>query len=660
MTDKSRRAFLTLGSVAVAAGFAGVSRAQTGAAVAASQPPSIDVLAGAPAIEDIALSPSGAQVAFITEKDDDKSLIVFTVADNALKRMIIGKGKVRGLLWADEDHVVVSYSQTTSLRGKLKGNHEVSLASVINIRTGSVTNLFSGMSDFYNTVAGGIYRIKIGNDAFVAAASYRTDPGADQPLCLYRFAPGKSVGQPLCEMPGNVETFVLTSEGRVAAYSTFDEVSKLWSLYYNVGKSPGNSVFKSVFDIKEPIDTPSLKGLGRDGASVVVQMADAARSGKHYQIAADGVLNGPLDDSGAVSSAALFHPTTWRLAGFARDNDWFTYDYDDPVLKKLAASVAVAIGDDERYAIADFADDPRKMILYAEGEGNAGTYYYADFSVGDAHQIATRYVGLPAEWVSQKQPIAYQAADGLTIHGYVTVPPNRTGAKNLPLVVLPHGGPEARDHIDFDWQVQCLASRGYAVLQPNFRGSTGYGRAFVDAAHGEFGRKMQSDLSDGVGYLATQGLIDPKRTAIMGASYGGYAALAGATLGTGYTCAVAIAAVSDPDSFVDYVADRQADDRWSSAVLYWRQLMGEPKSYRDISPLHQAAHAGCPILLIHGSDDTVVPVDQSVRMNKALKDNGKDVELVTFKGQDHWETNYSARVEMMKVALAFLQKHNPA
>ena len=113
------------------------------------------------------------------------------------------------------------------------------------------------------------------------------------------------------------------------------------------------------------------------------------------------------------------------------------------------------------------------------------------------------------------------------------------GPKGLPLVVLPHGGPEARDYIDFDWQTQTLASRGYAVLQPNFRGSTGYGESFVAAGHGEWGRKMQTDLSDGVRHLVSQGIVDAKRVAIFGASYGGYAALAGATLDVGvYNCAV--------------------------------------------------------------------------------------------------------------------------
>jgi len=180
------------------------------------------------------------------------------------------------------------------------------------------------------------------------------------------------------------------------------------------------------------------------------------------------------------------------------------------------------------------------------------------------------------------------------------------------------------------------------------------------AGHGEFGRKMQTDLSDGVRYLVKKGMVDPKRVAIMGASYGGYAALAGATLDPGiYNCAISIAGVADPASFVSFIAEK-TDSRSSSGVLYWKQFMGDPKLYDEISPVKQAARASCPILLIHGTDDTVVPIGQSRRMESALKRAGKPVEFITYKGQDHWETVGSSRIEMMKAALAFIEKHNPA
>jgi len=248
----------------------------------------------------------------------------------------------------------------------------------------------------------------------------------------------------------------------------------------------------------------------------------------------------------------------------------------------------------------------------------------------------------------------------LQIHAYLTLPPFRE-AKNLPLVVLPHGGPQSRDYGDFDWKDQALASRGYAVLQPNFRGSTGYGVHFVDAGHDEWGRKMQTDLTDGIAYLAGQGIIDKSRVAIVGASYGGYAALAGATLDQGvYRCAVSIAGVADVKTMLDYEIFLSSEGKHGETVKYWQKFLGEAKLYDDISPAQQADRAYCPILLIHGRDDTVVPFKQSDLMSKALKRAGKVYELIVYDNQDHWETIEASRIDMIEHVLAFLMQHNPA
>jgi dipeptidyl aminopeptidase/acylaminoacyl peptidase len=319
-------------------------------------------------------------------------------------------------------------------------------------------------------------------------------------------------------------------------------------------------------------------------------------------------------------------------------------------MNKLEAAQTQMLGEGVRHRAVSYAEDPRKMIIYTESATDAGIYVLCDFVTGDISDIAINYEALPEEWITQKQSVQYKAADGLEIHGYLTLPPFRD-AKNLPLVVLPHGGPRSRDFINFDWQSQCLAAHGYAVLQPNFRGSSGYGADFLAAGNGEWGRKMQTDLSDGVRHLVSKGLIDPRRVAILGASYGGYAALAGATLDQGvYRCAI---------SMIDFERDfTNSSD--AARIVYWKTLMGDPKAYDAISPARQAAKAYCPILLIHGSDDTVVPVEQSHRMEKALKSAGRPVTLITYTGQDHWETQGSSRIEMMKEVLRFLSNHNPA
>ncbi len=173
--------------------------------------------------------------------------------------------------------------------------------------------------------------------------------------------------------------------------------------------------------------------------------------------------------------------------------------------------------------------------------------------------------------------VDYRASDGLALRGVLTLPPGRR-PKALALVVLPHGGPEERDYPRFDWWAQAFASRGYAVFQPNFRGSSGYGVQFRNAGLGEWGRKMQTDISDGVADLAKKGIVDPKRACIVGGSYGGYAALAGVTVQQGlYRCAVSVAGVADLSDMLIYEHKASASTS-SSSIRYWRAFMGATSS----------------------------------------------------------------------------------
>jgi dipeptidyl aminopeptidase/acylaminoacyl peptidase len=242
--------------------------------------------------------------------------------------------------------------------------------------------------------------------------------------------------------------------------------------------------------------------------------------------------------------------------------------------------------------------------------------------------------------------------------GILTLPPGRE-AKNLPVILFPHGGPNARDEAEFDWWAQAFASRGYAVFQPNFRGSTGRSAVFRLAGNGEWGRKMQTDISDGLAELVRQGIVDPTRACIMGASYGGYAALAGVTLQHGlYRCSVAVAPVSDLKDF-DATRYRESGDN-KMVRSSWRELLGDPKNFNEVSPRRHAAQADAPVLLIHGKDDTVVNFSQSQAMADALKDAGRPYEMVVLRQEDHWLSRSETRKQMLEAAMAFVQRYNPA
>jgi dipeptidyl aminopeptidase/acylaminoacyl peptidase len=316
----------------------------------------------------------------------------------------------------------------------------------------------------------------------------------------------------------------------------------------------------------------------------------------------------------------------------------------------------------ETVNLESWSDDRSRIIVHVTGRSDGDAYELVDLPSDTVVPVGPVSSAITSEDMSRVTQLTYASADGLQIDAYLTLPSGRD-AHNLALIVMPHGGPAARDEPGFDWWAQALAARGYAVLQPQFRGSTGYGWDFMAAGFGQWGRKMQTDLSDGVRALIASGIADPKRVCIVGASYGGYAAVAGATLDPGvYRCAVAVGAVTDPASFIEWRNSRERRSE-SQQERYWSRYMGatgpEDPGLDAISPVKQASRANIPILLIHGKDDTVVPLSQSEDMAKALKKAGKSYDMVILDGEDHWLSRSKTRVEMLKVSTDFLLAQNP-
>lgn len=649
-------------AASIAAALGGRAWARDAASTTAVEPPPLSVFASTPRIEQIAISPDGKRIAYITHRGDETVLAWSDADGSATKTLILDIKKIRNLFWSSNSCVLIAYSLTS--KSDYLYRHEYTYALQIDLDTLKSARIFDQVHAMGDIITGNLARIKINGQYRVTASSYDMGTGEEK---LYSFGPpGHVAPYDMDEGSPLTEGWVVTPSGIPLAYSDFDDrgnaAQKSWTLYFNTAESQ-RSNNKKVYSVKGATLFPELIGVGRDGHSVVVAIKNLDNDGYAYhEISAGGVLSERLDTLGGVSErSALFHPTTGCLAGFMVFDDWFTYDYFDPAMKAVIDKVAQLMGQAYRFSISDFSEDPNRLIVYGESASDAGSYFLIDATAGTKTLIGRNYPDLPEAWITQKQAITYKAGDGLDIHAYLTLPPGKA-PKNLPLIVLPHGGPEARDYIDFDWETQAFASRGYAVLQPNFRGSSGYGTDFLEACYGEWGRKMQSDLSDGIHNLVAKGVVDSKRVAIYGESYGGYAALAGATLdpvGT-YTCAVSVAGVSDIQSMLNYEIGDNYEGNSGHAILLEKRMFGDARDYDAISPYKQAARASCPILLMHGTDDTVVPIDQSERMERALQDAGKTVQLIVFPSQTHWEDQAAGRVAMIQAAMNFIAKYNPA
>ncbi|MBX9665508.1 prolyl oligopeptidase family serine peptidase [Novosphingobium sp.] len=350
------------------------------------------------------------------------------------------------------------------------------------------------------------------------------------------------------------------------------------------------------------------------------------------------------------------------LAAWYTDNrpraHWF-----DPGIAEIQLNIDKAVTSamgDRSAEIVSYSRDRSRMLVHVGGSGDPGRYYVFDLSDSTMKLFAQSNEKLkPAQLVTTTYT-RYKARDGLELPAYITMPPGRA-AKNLPLVILPHGGPyDVRDEGTYDAEVQFLANRGYVVLQPQYRGSGGYGEAFDNKGAGQWGRAMQDDLDDGMDWLAKQGTIDSKRVCIIGSSYGGYAAMWGAIRNPErYRCAASFAGVSDLKRQLKYSNKFFRSQRYKDD---WRRTVQGEDTFdlATVSPLLTVDKLQVPLLLVHGDDDQRVPYKQSKLMADALTKAGKNFEFITLKGEGHGFSSDANMQLWLDKLDAFLAKYNPA
>jgi dipeptidyl aminopeptidase/acylaminoacyl peptidase len=603
-----------------------------------------------PTLEDVAISPDGTRIAFVKTKEDSRALFIIELSGKFLGGVRIGSTKLRRVFWQDNDRVLAVVSSTSpppfGYSGATREWYQVVRYTISKNAIQPIDFEISGERTFNVLVGSPAVREVDGKSVLFLPGYY---VGSHVLPAMFSF--GGEYGHPRIIARGNepLTDWLLDANGKIAAQFEYNDSAKTWSI-----RARRDDRLATIAKGEAPLDPPNLLGFDATGEHAIVEFRQDEEPVWRPIALKDGTLGDALDHGAALQNV-ITDPRNDRIIGGVLKRDDLQYVFFDNELQAHWNAILRAFPKDI-VRLASHSADFSKTIVEVFGPEHGYAYAYFDWYTHQAVVLGSKYADV--KQTAEIRKITYKAGDGISISGFLTLPRDVPPQK-LPLVVLPHGGPQARDTQRFDWWAQALADQGYAVLQPNFRGSN-VSKDFVEAGYGEWGRKMQTDLSDGVQYLAKEGVIDAARVCIVGASYGGYAALAGVTLQSGiYRCAVSVAGPSD----LPRMRKRTQRNEYGITLRYWNRFWGvaenDDAALKAISPVAHVEGVTAPILLIHGRDDTVVPYDQSDVMLSALKRANKPVEMVALKHEDHWLSSSETRLQMLEATVAFLRAHNP-
>lgn len=637
-------------------------------AASAHQAPSqlpVEAFGRLPAVADAAISPDGTKVVMSMSIDGAPSVAVFDLTSH--QRVFAARtpqgSQLRGVGWADAEHATFLISQAVAPGQVLPANRfyrggprrvEFWRNGIIDLSARTmmlVSTSTEAWRDQYSELVSPIE----GDPGHGRMIGRATAEDANYPT-VYRINLDNGQVRITNLRGANNDTigYMLGKSGEVLARFDSDEDSNRWSVWVYDGEQP-RQLSTGVSETGAP---PDFEGVLPDGRLVLRSEAAGSDFYMLYAVDRRSGQTSPLwhRDRQEVEDT-INDPWTREVVGVEWIETETKQEYFIPELQAAYARVSAQFNGAAR--LMSWSRDYSRVLIYGERGQDGGAYYVFTVADGRLERLAYAYPEVAAAAsASQRQAITYRARDGTRIPAYLTTPGGE--ARNLPLIVLVHGGPTARDTMDFDWWAAFLASRGYAVLQPNYRGSSGYGAAWQRAGYGQWGGLMQTDVEDGVQAMAQSGIADSARVCIVGASYGGYAALAGATLTPDrYRCAVSVAGVSDLIEFARRVDWSVGSDSGLSEA--WRIQIGDRQAdaerLRAVSPALLAERVQIPILLIHGTDDTVVPIAQSRRMRDRLNAERKTVRYVELSGDDHWLSDAPTRIQMLREIETFLAEN---
>ena len=599
----------------------------------------------------IRISPSGKRISYRLVRNSQDLMVVMDLSNGEILR-VIDASEIRpeNAYFIDDNRIIFVTVSNQTLWG-YRGRHDISSAFSYNIETEKLHNLLTPGYGIYDgqTALGRIIGISgDGEYAYMPAwESSSTFSLMKSKLDYKRKAKRHKRGT------SDTIDFFIDKNDKPIARERYDNKSDLHRVEAMI-----DGDWVEIYRETTKYMTKSFVGLTPDYKNLVM-LAQARKNGRtaYYTMGlSDGKITGPVFSHADKDVERVITDIKRVVHGVEYSGFKPSYEFFDRKLTKKLVKLATDYPDSV-ISLTDFTPDWSKLVLYVQGAGSAGDYLF--YENDQLSKLSSARPEFTPDNVYQVSEFRYTARDGLKIPTLVTVP-NVEKVKNLPAIILPHGGPESYDKMGFDWLAQYFASQGYLVVQPQFRGSKGFGAAHVLKGRGEWGRKMQDDLTDAVNNLVKKKYINPDKVCIVGASYGGYAALAGAAFTPDlYKCAVAINGVADVERMMHTERRDYGKHHW--VVSYWQDVISKGEVDEDhleqISPINHIGKIKTPILLIHGEHDEVVPLKQSKEMADELEDAGKIVRFIELEKGDHYLSKGKNRTIALKEIHDFVSKY---
>lgn len=582
-----------------------------------------------------AISPDGSKLAFVRSWERRMNVYVREIATGKEKRITSATERdIAGFFWKGNDKIV--YAQDA-------GGDENFHVYITDINGSEVRDL----TPFEKVRAGIIDDLEDDPNHMLIDMNKRNPEVFD----VYRCDINTGELVQIAENPGGIIGWMTDHDGKLRAAIDTDGVNT--SFLYRSNEDETFRVLKTT-NFKETFE-PAI--FAYDNKTMYIESNLSSDKTAIYTF--DPEENKVLDfvfSHDEVDVGSIMHSKKRKkITGVTFTTDKRHYKFFDPDREELQKAIDSFFPNYEA-VVSDMDDDERRVIVRTYSDKTRGAYYLYDRKDNSISKLAELSSWLKEEQMAPMKSITYKSRDGLTIHGYLTTPAG-VEAKNLPLVVIPHGGPSARDVWGFDSEAQFLANRGLAVLQVNFRGSTGYGKSFWQAGFKQWGRKMQDDVTDGVLWAVEKGIADKDRLAIYGGSYGGYASLAGATFTPDlYACAVSYVGPSNIFTLLETIPPY-----WKPFIEMEYEEIGDPVKDKElleaISPVFHAENIKIPLFVAQGANDPRVNKAESDQIVEAVRKAGKEVIYMVKDNEGHGFHNEENRFDFYRQMEEFFKKY---